>query len=136
MAKNKNLLLKDPEVDMKEGKLILKYKENNQEKEIRKIIRKRSYEMVILIHPNTTPKEKEEIIEKYINIINQEGEVISKNIIGDKELAYPIKKLTTAYYVVINFLNYPDNVEKLKITLKNDEKIIRFLLVKNNYKED
>lgn len=120
---------------MKEGKTILKYKENNQEKEIKKIIRKRSYEMVILIHPNTTQKEKDEIIEKYINTINQEGEVISKNIMGDRELAYPIKKLTTAYYVLINFLDYPENVEKLKMTLRNDEKIIRFLLVRTNYKE-
>ncbi|MFN3478301.1 MAG: 30S ribosomal protein S6 [bacterium] len=121
---------------MKEGKLFLKYKENNQEKEIRKIIKKRSYEIVILIHPNTTQKEKDEIVEKYVNIINQQGEVISKNIIGDKELAYPIKKLTTAHYVVINFLDYPENVEKLKITLRNDEKIIRFLLVRNNHKEN
>lgn len=121
---------------MKEGKILLKYKENNQTKEIRKIIKKRSYELVLLIHPNTTQKEKDEIIEKYINLISKEGEIISKNILGDKELAYPIKKLNNAYYVIINFTEYPENVEKLKITLKNDEKIIRFLLVRTNYKED
>ncbi len=121
---------------MKKGKLLLKYKENNETKEIRQIIKKRSYELMILIHPNTTQKEKEEIIEKYSNLIQNEGELISKNVWGDRELAYPIKKLNTAYYVIFNFLDYPENAEKLVNTLKNDEKIIRFLLVRTDPKED
>ncbi|MEN3015612.1 MAG: 30S ribosomal protein S6, partial [bacterium] len=106
---------------MKQGKVLLKYKQNNQVKEIKQIIKKRTYELVILIDPNTTPKEKEEIIQKYTNIISQEGEIISKSVIGDRELAYPIKKLNTAYYVVFNFKDYPENVEKLHQTLRNDE---------------
>ena len=121
---------------MKKGKLLLKYRENGQIKEIRKNITKRSYELMILIHPNTTQKEKDEIIEKYENLIQQEGELISKNIWGERELAYPIKKLNNAFYVIFNFLNYPENAEKLKQILRNDEKIIRFLLVRMDYKEN
>lgn len=121
---------------MKKGKVLLKYRENNQIKEIRSIIKKRSYEAIFIIHPNTTQKEKEEIIEKYSNFILQEGEIISKNIWGDKELAYPIKKLTTGYYVILNFRDYPENVEKLIQTMRNDEKIIRFMVTRMDYKED
>jgi len=121
---------------MKEGKLLLKYKSNNEIKEIRQIVKKRSYELVILINPNSTAKEKDEIIEKYVNFILQDGEVISKKIWGDRELAYPIKKLNNAFFVVINFITYPDKAEKLLNLLKNDEKIIRFLLVRMNPKED
>ncbi|MCS7244289.1 MAG: 30S ribosomal protein S6 [Candidatus Calescibacterium sp.] len=121
---------------MKKGKILLKYKENNEIKEIRQILKKRSYEMIILIHPNTTQKEKDEIIEKYSNLILEEGEIVSKNIWGDRELAYPIKKLNSAYYVVFNFLDYPTNIEKIQQTLKNDEKIIRFLLTRLDDRED
>lgn len=121
---------------MKYGKVLLKYKEGNQQKEIRQIIKKRSYELVILINPNITQKEKDEVIEKYLNLIKQEGEVISKNVWGDRELAYPIKKINTAYYVIIGFIDYPSNVEKIIQILRNDEKILRFLLTRMNYKED
>jgi len=121
---------------MKEGKTLIKYKDNNNTKEIKQIIKKRSYELVLIIDPNTTKKEKDELLEKYINLISEEGEVVSKNIWGDRELAYPIKKINTAYYVVINFITYPDKVEKLLSLLKNEEKLLRFLVVRTNPKED
>jgi small subunit ribosomal protein S6 len=122
---------------MKEGKTLLKFKQNDNVQEIKQIIKPRSYELMFIINFNTTEKERTELIETFKNFIKENnGEVIKVENIGEKDFAYPINKMRKGYYVLFDFKAYPDDVVKLQNLLKNNEKVIRFMVVRKNYKEE
>lgn len=122
---------------MKEGKTLLKFKQNDNIQEIKQLVKPRSYELMFIINFNTNEKERSELIENYKNFIKENnGEIIKIENIGEKAFAYPIKKMKKGYYVLFDFRAYPDDVVKLQNLLKNNEKIVRFILVRKNYKEE
>lgn len=122
---------------MKEGKTLLKIKQNENIQEIKQIIKPRSYELMFIINFNTTEKERNELIETYKNFITEnKGEIIKVENIGKKDFAYPINKMKKGYYVLIDFKAYPDDVVKLQNLLKNNEKVLRFILIRKDPKED
>jgi small subunit ribosomal protein S6 len=75
--------------------------------------------------------EIEQEIDK-INKILSENKVanITKNVWGKKELTYPIEKFTDGYYVQYNFELTPEATNKVSSKLRLEEKIIRFLIMK------
>jgi small subunit ribosomal protein S6 len=46
---------------------------------------------------------------------------------GLRQMAYPIQKKTTGYYVLIEFKSAPTFVKTLEVEYKRDERIMRFL---------
>ena len=122
---------------MKEGKTLKIIKQNENIQEIKQIIKPRSYELMFIINFNTTEKERNELIETYKNFITEnKGEIIKVENIGEKDFAYPINKMKKGYYVLIDFKAYPDDVVKLQNLLKNNEKVLRFILIRKDPKED
>ena len=51
---------------------------------------------------------------------------------GLKKLAYPIEKKSTGYYVMIEFKAEPTLISKLEINYRRDERVLRYLTVKND----
>jgi len=85
----------------------------------------REYEITFLMENEQAVQEK--AVEKAIK--NHEGEIISVKNWGQRNLAYPIKKLNSAFYVTVVFNMLPDSVRKLNRTLRLDRSIMRYLII-------
>ena len=91
------------------------------------------YELVIIVHPEVA----DDALEPLINGITQyitgkEGTVIELARWGRKKLAYPIKHVMEGTYVLFKFQLDPSANKELENNLKISEKIIRYLLIKND----
>ena len=58
------------------------------------------------------------------------GEVQKTDEWGRKKLAYPIDYKTEGYYVLVDFASAPELPRELERNLKNDESILRFMVVR------
>ena len=88
------------------------------------------YESVIIINPKLEGEAIKALIEKFTNLINTDGKVSSVEEIGNKKLAYEIKKNKEGYYVIFKFeanSKLPDELERVyRIT----DEVIKFIVVK------
>ncbi|MEG1548275.1 MAG: 30S ribosomal protein S6 [Clostridia bacterium] len=89
------------------------------------------YEALYIITPELEEEANHAIIEKFSGIITANGgEIGNVDEWGKKQLAYPIKYKTEGYYVLVNFEAAPELPMELERNFKNDEKIIRFMVVR------
>ena len=90
-----------------------------------------NYELVCILSPKIVDKEIDKEIDKIDKILlKNKVKNLEKNVWGKKELAYPIGKFFDGYYVQYNFELTPEVVNKIDSKLKLEEKIIRFLIMK------
>jgi small subunit ribosomal protein S6 len=84
-----------------------------------------------------TPEMEDEaikgVIEKFSGIITANGGEIEKtDEWGRKKLAYPIDYKTEGYYVLVNFAAAPELPRELERNFRNDESILRYMVVRQN----
>ena len=73
------------------------------------------------------------VIEKFSGIITANGGEIEKtDEWGRKKLAYPIDYKTEGYYVLVNFAAAPELPRELERNFRNDESILRYMVVRQN----
>lgn len=91
------------------------------------------YESVIIITPVLSEEQMKDTVAKYRQFITDNGgEIIHEDNWGLTKLAYPIQKKVTGFYQVFEFKADPAEVnivEKLEISYKRDERIMRFLTI-------
>lgn len=88
----------------------------------------KSYECVLIFTPVLTKEEVEKVVGDYQELIKaQGGEIVHTDFWGIKSLAYPIKKKTTGFYLVLEYSAPGESTAKLEIFYKRDERILRFL---------
>ena len=92
------------------------------------------YETVFIINPNVEEAGIKELIEKFSNIINNDGKVLEVNEMGKRKLAYEIKKNAEAYYVVINFEANPELIKELERNYRITDSVIKFITVRKDEK--
>ena len=73
-----------------------------------------------------------ELIEKFSNIINNEGKVESVEELGKKKLAYEIKKNSEGIYVLINFEAAPSLIKELERVYRITDEVIKFIVVRKD----
>ena len=61
------------------------------------------YESVVIINSNLEADALKALINKFSDLINTDGKVTSVEELGNKKLAYEIKKQKAGYYVVYKF---------------------------------
>jgi len=89
----------------------------------------RNYELTCLISPDLSEEELNTIKEKIASFIQQEGGILGETTSPQKRvLAYPIKKKSLTYLVIINFQLSPEKIENLENQLKNEKGLLRYLL--------
>ena len=88
------------------------------------------YESVIIINPNLETESIKALIEKFSNLINNNGKVSSVEEVGKKRLAYEIKKNKEGYYVVIKFEANPAFITELERVYRITDEVIKFIVVK------
>lgn len=90
------------------------------------------YEITILIHPDQSER-LQNIIKKYKNLIEkQEGKIHRLEDLGRRQLAYQIKKLHKAHYILMNIECSKNTLSELSTSFKFNDAIIRSLILKVN----
>ena len=88
------------------------------------------YESVIIINPSVDEEGMKSLIQKFTDIINNEGKVESVNELGKKRLAYEIKKQKEGIYLLFNFEAKPDFIAELERIYRITDEIMKFIVVK------
>jgi len=89
------------------------------------------YEIFCLISSKIEEKEVSQAIGKIEEAIkNQGGIIVDKKELGEKKLAYPIKKESMGYGLVIRFESGTETMKLLGEKLKTVSEIIRFQILR------
>ena len=88
------------------------------------------YESVAIINSSLEDSKIKAVIEKFTNLINENGKVEKVDEMGTKKLAYEIKKQKEAYYVVFYFEAKPNFVAELERIYRITDEILKFIVVK------
>ena len=88
------------------------------------------YESVIIINPNLEGEAIKALIEKFSDLINNNGKVDSVEEVGKKKLAYEIKKNKEGYYVVFKFESKPEAIAELERIYRITDEILKFITIK------
>lgn len=90
----------------------------------------REYEIVYIFDPVLTEDQVNERLDKYHkHITDGGGEITAVDHWGKRQLAYPINKKTSGYYVVVQFTAESGILPELERTLKLDDDLVRYLIV-------
>ncbi len=90
------------------------------------------YETVFIMTPVLSDQQMKETVEKFKGILTDAGaEIINEEEWGLKTMAYPIQKKSTGFYELIEFKAEPTVIAKLEVAFRRDERVIRYLTVKN-----
>lgn len=89
------------------------------------------YEALYIITPEIEDEALKAVVEKFNGIVTGNGGEIEKvDEWGKRRLAYAIDYKTEGYYVLITFQGAPELPRELERNFKNDEGILRYIVVK------
>ncbi len=92
-----------------------------------------NYETVFIMTPVLSDAQMKEAVEKFKNLLTDQGaEIVNEEDWGLRKLAYHIDKKTTGFYTFLEFNADPSVIDKLEINFRRDERVIRFLTVKQD----
>ncbi len=91
----------------------------------------RHYETTFVIDPVVQKEDLEKLSESFINLLKEEGsEIVHVEKWGLRQLAYPINKRSSGLYYTVEFSNESgDLIDKLELTYRRDERVMRFLTI-------
>lgn len=99
--------------------------------ELQKSVTQRSYEAVVIMHPEATEDEQKDLFKKNKAIIESyKGEVACVETWGKRSLTNPIEKNKLGNYFYTTFKAAPEVILELERTMKINDKVLRFLNVK------
>ena len=92
-----------------------------------------NYETVFILTPVLSDAQMKEAVEKFKALLANEGaEIVNEEDWGLRKLAYPIDKKSTGFYTFLEFNAEPQVIDKLEVNFRRDERVIRFLTVKQD----
>jgi small subunit ribosomal protein S6 len=90
----------------------------------------RKYETLMVLHPELPDAQTRETIERARRLVtDMGGEINQLQEWGIRELAYPIRRFTRGYYVLLEYRSTAAVVNELERTLKIADEVLRFLSV-------
>ncbi len=100
----------------------------------------RPYEMMVLIRPTVTDEALTEEVERISSVVTEAGGTVTnvkrESPWGRRRLAYQIQDARDATYVLYHFTTEPSLLEEIERDLKLDDRIIRYLLIRQDERED
>lgn len=88
------------------------------------------YESVVIVNPNLEEESIKNLIKKFSDLINTDGNIISVEEIGKRRLAYEIKKQKEGFYIVIKFEAKPELIAELERNYRITDEVLKFIVVK------
>lgn len=89
----------------------------------------KNYEVLFILDPVMDDSEKNAMIERVKEIINDGGEAGEVDIWGNRRLAYEINKKKDGFYVLIQFKANADMPKELDRRLRISDSIMRHIIV-------
>lgn len=90
-----------------------------------------SYLLTLVLKPEMDEKGRKPLLDSMVKkLAGEEGKVIKEDLWGNKDLAYPIKKQTKGFFAHYEILADPNNVKSLDKTLKLEEDVLRYLIIR------
>lgn len=90
----------------------------------------KKYEIMYILKANLEDAQRKEVIEKLHSLLTNEGaKVTNVNEWGLRDLAYPIKKETKGYYVVIKVECEPNATKEFDRKTKINNNVLRYLII-------
>ena len=90
------------------------------------------YETVFIINPNVEEEGIKALIQKFSDLINNDGKVEEVNEMGKRKLAYEIKKNKEGYSVAIDFEANPTLITELERIYRITDDVIKFITVRKD----
>ena len=91
------------------------------------------YETVFILTPVVSDDQMKEAVEKFTGVLTENGAtIVNTELWGLRKLAYPIQKKSTGFYALVEFDGDPTLVKKLETAFRRDERVIRFLVFRND----
>lgn len=89
------------------------------------------YETTMIVRPDLTNQQAEQIGAKYAEVIKErKGSVIKTENWGLRTLAYRVKKHRKGHYIMLGYDSNGDTVEELERQLRIADDVIRFMSVR------
>lgn len=90
-----------------------------------------SYLLTLVSKPDMDEKERKALLDSMVKkLLGEEGKVSKEDLWGVRELAYPIKKQSKGFYAHYEISADPKAAKGLDKTLKLEEDVLRYLLVR------
>jgi small subunit ribosomal protein S6 len=86
------------------------------------------YELMYIINPNLREEETAAIVEKFKNLIEQNGTLDEMEEMGKRKLAYEINFISEGYYVLMKFSSGPEFPAELDRILGITDGVMRSLI--------
>lgn len=91
----------------------------------------RKYELMFIVRSDLEQEAVDAVVEKFLNVINNGGEVTKHEVLGKRRLAYEIQDYRDGIYVLINFNAPAEVVKELDRVIRITDEVIRHLIVKD-----
>ena len=89
------------------------------------------YEMMFIVKTTLDEDAANKVSKVYEDIIkSMKGKLTDSKNLGNKKLAYPIKKEATGYYYVFNFEATPEIVAEVDRKARIDENVLRHMIIR------
>lgn len=88
------------------------------------------YESVVIINSKLEEGAIKAIIAKISDLINSDGKVTSVEEVGNKKLAYEMKKNKEGFYVIFKFEANPTLITELERVYRITDEVIKFIVIK------
>ena len=93
----------------------------------------KDYEIMFILSIQLTDEEKKANIELVETTLTKAGAVeLKTEVLGEKKLAYPIKKKENGYYVLTLFQIDGTKLTEVEAKLNITETILKYMIVKND----
>jgi len=90
----------------------------------------RQYELIYIVHPDLDEDALSEVIDRVSSWISDEdGEITNTELWGKRKLAYPIRKQTEGFYVIMQTKMTMTIDSQLERNLRYLEPVMRYLIV-------
>ena len=92
----------------------------------------RLYEIVYIFDPTLDEDSVDKKLEKFHPLVlGKSGEVVAVDHWGVRQMAYPVKKQNSGYYVVVQVQAESDGLPEFERVLRLDVELLRYLIVLN-----
>ncbi|HEX5670815.1 MAG TPA: 30S ribosomal protein S6 [Sulfuricurvum sp.] len=97
----------------------------------------RHYENLVIVKPTLTEEEIKNTIATVEEFITSNGgEIIARDAMGMKKLAYPIEKNARGYFYVMYYKIAPSAISEIERRFRINEEILRFVTMKYDTKRE
>lgn len=86
-----------------------------------------SYETLFAVNGNLSEEDAKAVVEKFVNLINDNASDVEVNEWGKRRFAYPINYVTEGYYVLVTYKSEPSFPIELDRVFGITEGVMRYM---------